>query len=200
MTIFYLVQHGEKDRSRFPGDPGLTEAGWWQGVRTGAWLRTTGVVAVYSSPLRRAMQTAELIASACGVNVRTDPRLRERMNWDGSLPWPEFLVEWDRTVTDRDYTPSSGDSSRQAGERLADFLVEHQGCRGPVAMVVHGGVTVDLLRTLLGDAAVPAELLSGVPSCAITKLDGLEVTEIASVTHLTSRPWSRPGPFQAHPE
>ncbi|HEX2316692.1 MAG TPA: histidine phosphatase family protein [Thermomonospora sp.] len=182
MTTFFLVQHGEKDQT--PGDPGLTEAGRWQAARTGDRLRAAGVVTVWSSPLRRAVQTAEPIASACGVDVQTDLRLRERMNWDGSLSWPDFLVEWDRTVTDRDYVPVVGDSSRQAGERLYDFLTEHQGRRGPVAMVVHGGVTVDLLRTLLGDDAVPAALLSGVPSCAITTLDGLEVSEIASVAHL----------------
>ncbi|MET8081322.1 hypothetical protein [Streptomyces sp. NPDC005303] len=44
---------------------------------------------------------------------------------------------------------------------------------------------MDLLRTLIGDDAVPVELMQrGVPSCAITTLDDLSVVEIASVAHL----------------
>jgi hypothetical protein len=49
----------------------------------------------------------------------------------------------------------------------------------------HGGVTVDLLRTLAGDEALPAPLLDeGVPSCAITTLEDEVIMDIASVSHL----------------
>jgi len=47
------------------------------------------------------------------------------------------------------------------------------------------GVTVDLLRTLLGDRALPRGLLSeGVPACAVTTVHDLDVVKIASVAHL----------------
>jgi len=43
---------------------------------------------------------------------------------------------------------------------------------GPVAAVTHGGVTVDLLRNLLGDEAVPSAVqAAGIPPCAVTAAD-----------------------------
>jgi broad specificity phosphatase PhoE len=81
--------------------------------------------------------------------------------------------------------PRSGDSSHQAADRFLACVAEPRP--GPFAVVTHGGVTVDALRTLLGDDAVPAELVrNGVPSCAVTTLAGREVPEIASVRHLWS--------------
>jgi len=43
-----------------------------------------------------------------------------------------------------------------------------------------------LLRNLLGDAAVPPDVLAtGIPPCAITAVDDLKVVMIASVAHLS---------------
>ena len=149
MTRIYLVQHGDKERA--PGDPGLTELGRRQAQVTARWLQGMGLHEVHSSPLRRARETAEAIARAAGLTVRVDGRLRERMNWDGTQPFETFLAEWDRSTNDRDFVPGNGESSRSAGERLRAFLAAHSGGSGQIAAVAHGGVTTDLLRTLLGD-------------------------------------------------
>jgi broad specificity phosphatase PhoE len=178
VVVVYLVQHAEKRPG--PGDPELTEAGLRQAARTGQWLSRAGLQAVYSSPLRRARQTATAIAAACGVEVRLDHRLRERANWDGTQPFEDFLRDWERCTRDRDFAPPGGESSREAGERLRGFLDTQATGSGPVSAVTHGGVTVDLLRTILGDAAVPATLMrDGIPACAITIVDGLTVVELA---------------------
>jgi hypothetical protein len=53
----------------------------------GLWLSRTGLCAVYSSPMRRAWQTAQVIATTSGLDVRRDDRLRERMKpADRGLP------------------------------------------------------------------------------------------------------------------
>ncbi|MEU6254322.1 histidine phosphatase family protein [Streptomyces sp. NPDC047043] len=183
MTTFYLVQHAEKERQL--GDPGLTTLGREQASRTAEWLRHVGLRAVFSSPLRRARETAQFIASASGIRVQEDVRLRERMNWADDQPIEEFLADWAATVQDRDFVPRSGDSSRHAGARLLSCLTDLAAERGPVAIVTHGGVTVDLLRSLVGDEVLPDSLLhDGVPSCAITTLDGTAVVDIASQAHL----------------
>ena len=185
MTVIYLVQHGEKER--LPGDPGLTDAGREQASRTARWMRDLGLNAVYSSPQRRAWETGQIIASASRVGLLRDVRLRERMNWDGTEPLADFMAEWERSTHDRDYVPSGGDSSGQAGERLRAFLLDVIAEPGPVAATTHGGVTVDLLRTLLGDGRLPRRLVDeGVPPCAITTVHNLEVIEIASVAHLAA--------------
>jgi broad specificity phosphatase PhoE len=186
VTTIYLVQHGDKERS--PGDPGLTELGRCQAAVTARWLRETELKALYSSPLRRARETAEPVGAATGLAVRVDSRLRERLNWDGTQAFDAFLAEWDRSTEDRDLVLDNGESSRSAGERLRLFLVDLVGDGGPVAVVSHGGVTVDLLRNLLGDDGLPARLIDdGIPACAITTLDDLHVTSIAATGHLTGR-------------
>ena len=142
MTLAYLVQHGEKEP--LPGDPGLTGTGRQQATRTGRWLLGAGVRALYTSPMRRARETADCIASVTGLAVQPDAR------------------------------------------RLAGFLAGLPAAPGPVAVVTHGGITVDLLRNLLGDDAVPPQVLTeGIPPCAITAVDDLTVVTIASMSHLS---------------
>lgn len=182
MGIVYVVQHGEKERA--PGDPGLTTRGREQAALAAEWLRGKGLRAVYASPLRRVRETAEAVAAVAGLPVQVDARVTERMNWDGSVPFERFAEDWARASADRDFVPAVGDSSRAAGARFKEFVME-RGTEGPIAVACHGGVTVDLLRTLIGDAAVPEALLSdGVPSGAITTVDGLRPVSIAAVDHL----------------
>jgi broad specificity phosphatase PhoE len=187
MTVVYLVQHGEKES--LPGDPGLTATGRRQATRTGRWLRGLELHTLYASPMRRAQETAECLASVTGLTVQPDARLRERLNWDGSLPFEAFLALWARTRHDRDFAPGAGESSRQAGARLQAFLAGLSGTPGPVAAVTHGGITTDLLCNLLGEDALPPQLLDqGIPPCAVTAIDDLNVVMIASTAHLSPPP------------
>jgi hypothetical protein len=85
MTVVYLVQHGDKQPG--PGDPGLTELGRMQATRTGQRLGGLSVGALLTSPMRRARETAESIAAVTSLPIQADARLRERLNWDASMPW-----------------------------------------------------------------------------------------------------------------
>lgn len=183
MAIVHIVQHGSKRRE--PGDPGLTEEGFAQARAVARYFSEAGSldgVGLWSSPLLRARQTIEPLARL-GIAVRIDERLRERANWDGTRPIGEFLADWARCTADRDHVPAEGESSRMAGERLLGFLREAEGV---VIAAAHGGVTVDLLRTLAGDEAVPAVLLEeGVPPGAITTIEDLRPTRVAYTGHLS---------------
>lgn len=142
--IFYLVRHGDVPFE--PGDPGLTALGRAQAAAAGDWLADKHIAAVYASPLRRAKETARIIAarisatriSAARIStaqgtdggrsgelpVMIDPRLRERLNW-GDMEdqnWAEFAAEWERASADRDYIPPGGQSAHQAAQALASFL------------------------------------------------------------------------------
>lgn len=187
-----IVQHGEKVSA--PGDPGLTALGVDQARRAAQVLRKGGPYsALLSSPLRRARETAGPVAQVLGLPIEVDDRLIERMNWDGETDFDVFITEWQRATADRDHVPPVGDSSRAAGARFLEALDER--CRGGAASLIavaHGGVTVDLLRTILGNATVeetwPALLHDGVPPCALTRLihldDGFVVESVADVRHL----------------
>lgn len=175
---FVVVQHAEKQRS--PGDPGLTELGHIQAGRVARHLAADGVVGLFASPQRRARETAAPIALAVGIDVRVDARLSERMNWEGPSDQTAeaFFAEWERTVGDRDYVPSRGDSSNAAAARFETFLDEtdEDHPAGPIVVVSHGGVTVDLLRNLMGDerlrSAAPGLFDRGMPPCALTTVAG----------------------------
>jgi broad specificity phosphatase PhoE len=185
MALVYLVQHAQKEAG--PGDPGLSAVGREQAGRIARWLQSRDVLRLYSSPLRRAWETAEVVAAGLGLSIALDARLRERVNWDGWCTFQSFSEDWERSVRDRDFVPSGGDSSRQAGERMRSFLLDSTAVQGTVAAVTHGGVTTDLLRTLLGDDNLPARLLrDGIPACAITTIQcsqDMQVSTIASAVY-----------------
>jgi broad specificity phosphatase PhoE len=203
-TRVVVIQHGEKLRE--PGDPGLSAVGRDQAERTALWVAGRfGVARVRASPLRRAIETATPVAAAVGVEVGIDPRLRERMNWEGERDQPlgDFLAEWQVATNDRSYVPRTGDSSEQAAARFIDAisdLAEQLPTDATVAVIAHGGVTVDTLRTIAGDEYVQAlrpELLTdGVPCCAIAVLErtGLtwQVNQLPSTAHLDEAVQHRP--------
>lgn len=204
-----IVQHGEKQP--LPGDPGLTARGTAQATATSAWLLAHHeLAAVWTSPLRRAVETATPIAHMAGRALGTDTRLRERMNWDDPAvqSLEEFLLEWHLTSEDRAYEPPWGDSSRAAAERFLHALgdIVKTGQSGTTAVVSHGGVTIDVLRTVLGDDRLlrdaPDLIAGGVPSCAITTLafdrgdwtlERLPSVPAAVMGNARGRPASPPG-------
>lgn len=196
----FVVQHGEKHHQ--PGDPGLTPRGERQAEACAGFLAGRSVAAVHTSPLRRAVETAVPVAEAARVSLVVSADLRERMNWspECSLDLAEFLREWQRATVDRSYVPAVGESSEQAGARFAGFLTglmaQHPG--RTVAVVSHGGVTSDLLRTLFGDVTVeavaPGLIGNGVPGGAITELAhsilGWRTVRVASLEHLDPDDWT----------
>lgn len=199
MTRVYFVRHGKRDST--PGDPGLTAAGRAEAVATGHWLCDRRITRLYASPLRRATETAHLIANHCGLEVRVDSRLRERANW-GDLPgqtFDEFAAMWERCNGERDYAPPVGDSSRGAGKRIEDFVaaVHRELPDASVVAVCHGGILADFLRNVAATADLArihpefaSDPYSGaaMPECAVSIVcfDGRHhrVEAIASASHL----------------
>ncbi len=83
LTRIYLARHGRTSlnaagvlRGRL--DPALDDVGRRQAAWLGAALGDKGVRVVVTSPLRRALQTAQAVASCAGIELETDPRLIDR--------------------------------------------------------------------------------------------------------------------------
>jgi probable phosphoglycerate mutase len=83
VPLIYLVRHGESEvnltrtMSYKRVDPGLTPRGEAQAGALAAWFAGRNVARIYSSPLRRGVQTAEAIAAATGAPVEVTEALRE---------------------------------------------------------------------------------------------------------------------------
>ncbi|MPZ54076.1 MAG: hypothetical protein GEU79_15320 [Acidimicrobiia bacterium] len=93
MTALYLVRHGEttlNTQGRFRGhtDPALNRRGRRQAREAGRQLAPVRPEAIYSSPLRRAVETAEAIAQQAGLDVITSPDLIDidYGTWEGLTP------------------------------------------------------------------------------------------------------------------
>ena len=82
VTTILLARHGETDWNRdgrWQGwsDPPLNETGRAQAQLLAEQLRSTPFDAVYASDLRRAFETAEIVAATHGLDVVADAGLRE---------------------------------------------------------------------------------------------------------------------------
>lgn len=74
-TRFILVQHAQKKAE--PGDPGLTQGGVAQAEAVAQRLDQLEVAAIYSSPMRRARETADPIAGSHQLSVTVEDRFTE---------------------------------------------------------------------------------------------------------------------------
>ena len=80
--VLYFIRHGESTHNaegRIQGhsDAPLSSLGRQQSEAAAKALASIAFDAIYSSPLRRALETAQIIAAPHGLPVLTDPRLME---------------------------------------------------------------------------------------------------------------------------
>jgi probable phosphoglycerate mutase len=135
MAIQRLVflRPGETDWNKLERWPGtvavpLNEIGRAQAERLAQYIRNTGMNVLYSSDLRRARETAEIIAKALDVRIVEDPRLRERAVgiWQGLTrleiaDW--YPHEYAQLQADpENYRIPGGESRRDVRERLQSFI------------------------------------------------------------------------------
>ncbi len=78
MAMLFLVRHG-KAAAGFDGhlDPGLDDLGRSQAEATARHLAPLGPLAIYSSPLARARETAIPLSQRWGVDALIEPRVAE---------------------------------------------------------------------------------------------------------------------------
>jgi len=149
-TTILLVRHGETDwnrDNRFQGhaDTTLNDAGRAQVADLAHALRSERFSAVYSSPLERAAETATIIASELGLEVRLDEALMEVDvgSWsgltrseietryaDGYARWRAYGHGWD-----------DGETYEELGLRVVAGLQRIAGSHPDqqVLAVTHGG-------------------------------------------------------------
>jgi broad specificity phosphatase PhoE/ribonuclease HI len=160
-TTTLLLRHGQTPLSiekRFSGigEPELTPLGLDQAARAGERLRHSAAVAVVSSPLVRARQTAHAVAEVLGLEVEVEEGLRETDfgDWEGytfsevRARWPREMEAW---LASTAVAPPYGESFdatttrvRQARDRV---LTRHGG--KTVVLVSHVSPIKTLLRLAL---------------------------------------------------
>lgn len=148
-----LIRHGEtawNAEHRIQGslDIPLSSTGVWQAGRLAQYLQSEAIAAVVASDLARAWMTAQPLAARLGLDVRPEPRVRERNFgcFEGhtadeiAARWPDAFHSW--RARDPAWAMPGGESGNAFIERVLDGLhdiaLAHAG--HTVVVVAHGGV------------------------------------------------------------
>ena len=159
-----LVRHGETENNiagivQGWSDSELSERGLQQVARLAERLKTFEADAIFSSPLQRAMATAQRIAGATGLEVRTLDGLRE-MNygrWEGQsfldIRKTDELI-YRRWIADSSFACPEGESHDDVLARIRGALDSVNGARRPI--VVAHGTAIRIAVTALLDLPLSA--------------------------------------------
>lgn len=162
MKKVYLIRHCLPD---FPDGQrmclGITDLplgpeGLAQAERVAAAL--PAVSAVFSSPLSRAKQTAQAIGMP--ITVLADLRELDAGEWDG-LTFPQIRERYPVLFAARDTQPDlplpGGEDHAQGLARFFRAMNEAaQRSSGDLAVVAHGGIIAEFLRSVTGVRRKPA--------------------------------------------
>jgi broad specificity phosphatase PhoE len=145
-----LVRHGETDDNaadRFQGrlDTPLNARGRAQSLALADALAVEGLRALYSSPLRRARETAEIVAGRLGLELVLDARLMEADagDWSGLLYTEIDAADAGAFDAWRAREPGfrfpGGESVSEQTQRVAAALLDVAAGPLPALVVTHGG-------------------------------------------------------------
>jgi ribonuclease H / adenosylcobalamin/alpha-ribazole phosphatase len=167
-TVTLLLRHGQTPMSvqkRYAGrsDVPLTDAGVQEAAAAAKRLASAGLDVIVTSPLRRAVQTAQEVAAVTGAAVVTDDGFRETDfgAWEG-LTFAEVRERWPAEVTtwlaDPAVAPPAGESFTDVSERVTAALHRVLTARAGQRVLIVSHVTP--IKTLVTAAllAPPAAL------------------------------------------
>lgn len=203
----FLIRHGENianltlEFSHRKVDYDLTNKGMLQAQQTAACLRDQSLQEVYSSPLRRALQTAKVIAAEHSTAVTVLEEFREVNvgDFEGQKPtaalWREhnaIIDAWLRGEYDTRFP--GGETSNELLERARrGFQSVLRGKAGrSIAIVAHGGIFSFSLPRLCANFDLSL-LNGGMGNCSISELYArvvgdqleMEVLRFADISHLS---------------
>ena len=167
-TVTLLLRHGQTPMSvqkRYAGraDAPLTDAGVQQAAAAAKRLAAAGIAVIVTSPLLRAVQTAQEVAAVTGAAVVTDDGFRETDfgAWEGLTfaevreRWPAELAAW---LADPAVAPPGGESFTEVSARVTAALHRVLAAREGQTVLIVSHVTP--IKTLVAAAllAPPAAL------------------------------------------
>ena len=175
MKRLYLLRHGQTEfnvKKLVQGrcDSPLTDLGRQQARVAAAWLKAHNVVPdkVVSSPLGRAMDTAQLVAcELLGPDAAVEPceGIIER-SYGTFEEGPHDALPTDVSEPGEDKIPFGGEGSKALQERMVATLTNIMGSEGieTLLAVSHGSASRQFIK-----AAAPEgfELPAKLPNCAI---------------------------------
>lgn len=198
MTTIYLIRHAEAEGNLFRRihgqyDSPVTALGRRQIDCLRRRFESIPVDAVYSSDLKRTCQTAEAVYGPKGLELHTDPRLRE-VNlgiWEDK-PFGEVMRrEMEHIVAFSggapDWQAEGGERLGQVRERMYAALLDIIAANPnrTVAVFSHGTALRQLLTWLSGSESYLTEGMNTAVSCLEADEDGVRILWYNDASHLT---------------
>ena len=153
-----LVRHAlpvRREVANGPADPELSDAGHAQAAHLAGYLATETLHAIYTSPLRRAVQTAAPLAERFGITARVVDGVAEYDRHSSEyVPVEELKAandpRWQQMLDDvwDDIVETRTEFADRVSNSLEAVIAAHPGER--VAVVCHGGVINAYLSRVLG--------------------------------------------------
>lgn len=141
-TPFWFLRHGETDwnaegRSQGRTDIPLNTVGLMQARRAALAMVDRGVVTIVSSPLSRALHTAEIVAEALNLPVSTDADLQEvSFGAEEGKPMGDWYDDW----IAGGFTPEGAETFQGLHDRAVAAINRATALPGPVLVVAHGAL------------------------------------------------------------
>ena len=148
---FYFLRHGQTDwnvrrLAQGTADIALNSTGLDEAARAAVELRDIGRIdAIVSSPLRRALQTATIVAETLGLPVQTDDTLAE---CDFGVEQGQPIGPWHSDWIDG-VTPEGADPYDAYLVQSAQALGRAISGSGTTLIVAHGGTYMAVTKFLL---------------------------------------------------
>jgi probable phosphoglycerate mutase len=139
-TSFWFLRHGETDwntRNLAQGsvETRLNARGQEQAESAAKTLRDRGIARLFSSPLMRARETAEIVGTALDLIAHFEPALRETSyGVEEGRPMDGWFDDW---VAGR-VTPDGAEHFDHLTARAVEAVNQCTGQPGPVLIVSHG--------------------------------------------------------------
>jgi broad specificity phosphatase PhoE len=179
-TGIFLARHGEtayNREGRFQGQQAipLNDTGREQAAELAQRARAYGFRALWSSPLLRARETADIVAAAIGLQPREDPRLMETDAGDWTdRSFGEVIAEAPEQFAafasaDPGFAFPGGESFADQEVRVEEALRDVEAGALPALVVCHGMV----IRAALAGRAPEGVEFERVANAAIVPLDPL---------------------------
>ncbi len=171
----YFVRHGQSEANllKVISNRGrvhpLTALGRQQAAELAHSLASVPMVRIYSSPLLRAVQTAEIISATLNMPFDTIDALREpdcgiMEGRSDDAAWDEYKRVWKAWLDDHNYDEhiEGGESFNDVRARFGPFIdrlaAEYGKTAHPLLLISHGALIYTMLSITLANAeAVFAE-------------------------------------------
>lgn len=171
----YVVRHGETEfnvQRLMQGrmDSPLTERGREMALSLGKGLADVDFVHAFSSSLKRASDTAELILSNRNVELTLVDDLQE-VSFGDLEGKPVDMLEWNVETIRNGFASFHGEGPDEAGERIVKVYgtIAEQYPEGNVLVVSHGGVILYGMEKLI--PGFNEDYPHGIANCSVTVLD-----------------------------